>query len=106
MPTSAKLLRRAGFGRVGRGAATTAGVLLAMLPLLAIPVGLLALVVLYFSKRAIYSLGFFLILTHILAWWPADYTYAVASYSVAIPLMVGGRHLWSIKRLATSRPAG
>ena len=92
--------------RGGRGAATTVGVLLAMLPALAIPVALLALVVLYFSRRAIYSLGFFLILTPILAWWPADYTYAVASYSVAIPLMVGGRHLWSVKRLATSKPAG
>ena len=92
--------------RGGRGAATTVGVLLVMLPALAIPVGLLALVVLYFSKRAIYSLGFFLILTPILAWWPADYPYATASYSVAIPLMVGARHLWSVNRLATSKPAG
>ena len=92
--------------RGGRGAATTVGVLLAMLPALAIPMALLALVVLYFSKRAIYSLGFFLVLTPILAWWPADYTYTVASYAVAVPLIVGGRHLWSVKRLATSKPAG
>ena len=48
--------------RGGRGAATAVGVLLATLPLLALPLGITSLVVLWFTRKAILSLGFFLIL--------------------------------------------
>ena len=90
--------------RGGRGAATAVGVLLAMLPAPAIPVGLLSLVVLYLTKKAVKSLGFFLICVPILAWWPshywwpAHYSYPLISYSVGIPLLVGISHYLSVKR--------
>ena len=56
--------------RGGRGAATAVGVLLATLPWLALPLGIASLVVLWFTRKAILSLGFFLILLPVMAWWP------------------------------------
>jgi glycerol-3-phosphate acyltransferase PlsY len=88
--------------RGGRGAATGVGVLLATIPLLAIPLGLVCLAVLYLTKRATVSLAVFLILAPLLAWWPMDYTYALAGYSLFIPLLVGVSHYLSIKFLASA----
>ena len=102
--------------RGGRGAATAVGVLLAMLPTLAIPLGMLGIVVLYLTKKAVRSLGLFLISLPILAflisvinipvlaWWPGDYSYPLIAYSVAIPLMVGLSHYLSVKRLSQPQP--
>ena len=86
--------------RGGRGAASAVGVLLAMLPALAIPLALSALVILYLTKTAIKPLGYFLICVPILAWWPFDYPYPLKVYALGIPLMVGISHYLSIKRLS------
>lgn len=92
--------------RGGRGAASAVGVLLAMLPALAIPLALSALVILYLTKTAIKPLGYFLICVPILAWWPFDYPYTVNAYALGIPLMVGISHYLSIKRLSPPESGG
>ena len=85
--------------RGGRGAATAVGVLLAMLPVLAIPVASVSLVMLALTKKTILALGFMLILVPVLAW-PVGYTYPVAVYSLAIAVIVGLTHYFSIQGLA------
>ena len=82
----------------GRGAATAVGVLLAMMPALAIPLGLLAVVVLYLTKNAMKTLGFFLICVPLLALWPAHYSNPLVIFSLGIPLMVGFSHYLSVRR--------
>ena len=87
--------------RGGRGAATAVGVLLATLPLLAFPLGITSLVVLWFTRKAILSLGFFLVLLPALAWWPVfEYSNSQAGYALLIPIMVGICHVVSVKRTA------
>ncbi len=88
--------------RGGRGAATAVGVLLAALPALAIPLGLMALVVLYLTRSGIKSLGFFLITVPVAAglilWIGTNsYSYPITAYALAIPLMVGLSHYTSVK---------
>ena len=88
--------------RGGRGAATAVGVLLAALPALAIPLGLIALVVLYLTRSGIKSLGFFLITVPVAAglilWVGTNsYSYPITTYALAIPLMVGLSHYISVK---------
>ena len=96
--------------RGGRGAATAIGVLLAMLPVLAVPAGALTLAVLYLTKKATPALGFFLITVPVLSWistvlsWPAEYSYALATYSVGLPVMVGMTHYLSTRKFAPGRP--
>ncbi len=82
--------------RGGRGAATAIGVMFAMLPVITLPLGALGLVVLHFSNRATYAIGFFLIATPVLAW-PGGYSYPVIGYSVGLPLFVGFSHVLSTK---------
>mgnify|MGYP003713132231 CR=1 FL=1 len=88
--------------RGGRGAATAVGVLLAALPALAIPLGLMALVVLYLTRSGIKSLGFFLVIVPVAAglilWVGTNsYSYAITAYALAIPLLVGLSHYISVK---------
>ena len=88
--------------RGGRGAATAVGVLLAALPALAIPLGLIALVVLYLTRSGIKTLGFFLITVPVAAglilWIGTNsYSYPITAYALAIPLMVGLSHYTSVK---------
>ena len=85
--------------RGGRGAAPAVGVLLATVPLLAIPLGLASLVVLYFTKKATASLGFFLILLPFLTWAAMPYHYSLVGYVLFIPLLVGVSHFISLKRV-------
>lgn len=92
--------------RGGRGAATGVGVLLATIPMLAIPLALASLAVLYFTKKATISLAVFLTLAPILAWWPMDYSIPLAGYSLLIPLFVGMSHYLSVKRLASTGTGG
>lgn len=82
----------------GRGAATAAGVLIAIMPALAIPLALLALVVLFLTKNAMKSLGFFFICLPLLAFWPAHYSNPLMIFSLGIPLMVGFTHYLSVRR--------
>ena len=86
----------------GRGAATAVGVLLATLPALAVPVGLLALVVLYLTNRAIMSLGFFLATVPVgagLILWVGthSYSYAISAYALGIPPFVALSHYLSLR---------
>ncbi len=88
--------------RGGRGAATAVGVLLAALPALAIPLGLISLVVLYLTRSGIKSLGFFLITVPVAAglilWVGTNsYSYPITAFALAIPLMVGLSHYISVK---------
>ena len=85
--------------RGGRGAATAIGVLLATLPWLAIPVGAIALVVLYATKKATVAIGVFLIAVPVLGW-PVGYSYPVVIYAVAIPVLVGLTHYFSVRAAA------
>ena len=91
--------------RGGRGAATAIGVLLAMLPVLAIPVGAGALLVLYLKRKATVAIAFFLISVPILAWSIGD-SYPVAIYSVAIPVFVGLTHYLSVWALHSKERMG
>ena len=82
--------------RGGRGAATAIGVLLAMLPALAIPAGAVALITLYLTRKAIKGIGILLIAVPILAW-PVGYSYPIAIYALAIALVVGLTHYLSVR---------
>ena len=88
--------------RGGRGAATAVGVLIASLPVIGLPVGAFCLVLLYFTRRAIYALAFFLIAMPALAW-PVGYSATLAVYAVAVPVAIGLSHLLSTRIL---NPAG
>ena len=90
----------------GRGAATAVGVLLVILPAVAIPLGLSAVVILWLTKKAIKSLGFFLVCVPILAWWPAQYSYSTVAFAVGIPLLVGIGHYLSLIRQPAPEPSG
>lgn len=89
--------------RGGRGAATSVGVLIAMLPLIALPIGALSLVIFYYTKRAIVPLAIFLVAIPVLAW-PSGHSVSVAVYALAVPLMVGLSHVVSTRFLATTSP--
>ena len=91
--------------RGGRGAATAIGVLLAMLPALAIPVATVALILLYLTRKAIISIGIFLIAVSVLAW-PVGYSHSIAIYALAIPLMVGLTHYLSVRSHAAGVTPG
>ena len=82
--------------RGGRGAATAIGVLIAMLPALAIPIGIISMVVLYLKRKATIAIGLFLISVSVLAW-PVGYSYPVVIYSVAVPVLVGLTHYFSVR---------
>ena len=88
--------------RGGRGAATAVGVLLAMLPAVAIPVSLSGLVVLYIIKSATKVLGLAFISIVFLAVWPFGYDYPHVAYSVGIPVLVGASHYLSLRRVTPS----
>ena len=66
----------------GRGAATAVGVLIASFPIIGLPVGLAGLVLLYFTRKAIYTLAMFLVAIPVLAY-PVGYSSAFAIYAVA-----------------------
>ena len=90
----------------GRGAATAVGVLLAMMPALAIPIALLGLVVLFLTKNAMKALGFFFICLPLLAFWPAHYASSTVIFSLGIPLLVGFSHYLSVRRGSKSDAGG
>ena len=90
--------------RGGRGAATAVGVLIASLPIIGLPIGALALVLLYFTRKALYTLAFFLIGIPALAW-PAGYSVALAVYAVAFPIGVGLSNLFTTRVLNPRAPA-
>ena len=90
----------------GRGAATAVGVLLAMMPLLTVPLAVVGLVVLFLTKNAMKTLAFFLICVPLLAWRTGEYTNSQVVFSLAIPLMAGFSHLLSVMRQPNPRSGG
>ena len=84
--------------RGGRGAATGLGVLMAMLPVLAIPVSLVALALLYWTKSTMKALSFLFISLGLLAW-PVGYSYPLIAYALGIPVAVGATHYLSLRRM-------
>ena len=86
--------------RGGRGAATAIGVLFAMLPVVAMPAGAIALVILFLKRKAIIAIAFILISVPILARF-FGYSYPIVIYSVAIPVLVGLTHYLSTRVLAS-----
>ena len=85
-------------GRGGRGAATAVGVLLAIVPVVAVPMAVLALIVLYLCKSYSKALATLYIPLPFLAFWPAGFSYPLVAYSLAVPLMVGLSHYLSLRR--------
>lgn len=85
-------------GRGGRGAATAVGVLIATVPLVAIPMAVPALTVLYLTKSTTRALAVYYVPTPFLALWPAGYSVPLVSYSLAIPIFVGISHYLSLRR--------
>ena len=85
------------------GEATAVGVLMAMLPMLAVPIGAIALVLLYLTRKATVGIGVFLIAVPVLAW-PLGYDYPKVIYSVALPVLVGVTHYFSIRGRAIEEP--
>ena len=88
--------------RGGRGAAVAVGVLMATLPLIALPLGAICLVALYHTRKSIVPLAMFLVGIPVLSW-AAVFTVggspALAGYSLAVPVMAGLSHLYSTKLL-------
>ena len=84
--------------RGGRGAATAVGILIASVPIIGLPVGAFCLVLLYFTHKAIYPLGVFLVAIPVLTW-PVGYSVALAIYVVAIPIAVGLSHFFTTRIL-------
>ena len=84
--------------RGGRGAASATGVLLALVPIQAVPLGLVVLVFLPIIRTATRALGTIMIpLPFLLLFTGASY-YLVA-YAVGLPVMVGVRHYFSTRKL-------
>ena len=74
--------------RGGRGAAVAVGVLIAMLPLFALPIGALSLVALYHTRKAMVALFMFLAGVPVLSWvsvLTVGYDAALAGYALVVP---------------------
>ena len=82
----------------GRGAATAVGVLIASFPIIGLPIGVAGLLLLYFTRKAIYPLTMFLVAIPVLAY-PVGYSSTLAVYAVAIPLSVGLSHFFTTRVL-------
>ena len=82
----------------GRGAATAVGVLIASFPIIGLPIGVAGVLLLYFTRKAIYPLTMFLVAIPVLAY-PVGYSSALSVYAVAIPLSVGLSHFFTTRVL-------
>ena len=88
--------------RGGRGAASTVGVFIALVPYVAIPVSLASLALLPIVRNATIILSLIMIpmpfLVFIWAWYTGA-SYSLVAYSVGLPVLVGVRHYVSSKKL-------
>ena len=82
----------------GRGGAVAGGVLLALLPWVAVPAGLLALVVLGFTRNTTYALASYYLLIVALAWRWDRYSDSWAVFALVVPVLVGAIHFLSLRR--------
>ena len=84
--------------RGGRGAAVAVGVLIATLPLFALPLGALSLVALYHTRKSMVALFTFLAGVPVLSWiavLTVGYDAALAGYALAVPVAAGSSHVYS-----------
>ena len=84
--------------RGGRGAAVAVGVLIAMVPLIALPLGALSLVALFHTRKSMVALAMFLVGIPALSWiavLTVGSSAALAGYALAIPVMTGLSHFYS-----------
>ena len=84
--------------RGGRGAASTVGVIMALVPIPAIPLGLVSLVALPVLKSATLALGLFMVPMPLLAWLTGA-SYSLVAYSVGLLVIVGIRHYLTSRNL-------
>lgn len=93
--------------RGGRGAASAVGVFFALLPLVAIPLGIVGLAVLKTARSITVAVGLFMITLPLLAYFTGASPYLVG-YSVGLPVMVGLRHYQTTRGLQAplEDPAG
>ena len=94
--------------RGGRGAAVAVGVIIAMLPLFALPLGALSLVALYHTRKSMVALSMFLAGVPVLSWVAVitvGHEAALAGYSLVIPVMAGLSHVYSTVLLPRLREA-
>lgn len=87
----------------GRGAATTLGVLFALLPGDVLVLGLLAAIPFLITRNTTVALGIIFGLLPFVAWW-AGRPGMLVSYSVALPVIVALRHFWTVRRFNTITP--
>ena len=92
--------------RGGRGAAVAVGVLIASVPVIALPLGALALVALYHTRKSMVALAMFLAGVPLLSWitvWTVDASAPMAGFALSIPVLAGLSHFYSILLLPKLR---
>ena len=81
----------------GRGAASTVGVLMALVPFPAVPLSAACLLLLPIVRSATIALSLIMIPLPLLAWL-TDASYSVVAYTIGLPVMVGIRHYFTSRR--------
>lgn len=89
--------------RGGRGAAVAVGVLMAFVPIAAIPMSLGGLILLVLTRNTIVGLSFAFIPLPLLAWFTGG-SLSTIGYTILLPTIVGLSHFASQRRL--SQPQG
>ena len=84
--------------RGGRGAATTLGVFMGLLPMPAVPLSLGALLILALSRRSTVALTFFFLSMPLVAWLTGA-GIAFLGYVVLLPVIVGIAHFASLRKV-------
>ena len=83
--------------RGGRGAATTVGVFLALVPVVAIPVSLISFAFLPFLKNVTLTIGMIMIPMPLLVWLTGAST-PLVFFSVGLPMLAGARHYYTSRK--------
>lgn len=84
--------------RGGRGAASTIGVFMALIPIPAIPLSLAGLAILPIARSATVAIALIMVPMALLAWLTGA-SYYVVAYSIGLPAAVGIRHHLTSKKL-------
>ena len=84
--------------RGGRGAASALGVLIALVPMPALPLSVGALLLLPIVRSATLGIGLVLIPLPFLAWFMGA-SYSMVGFCIGLPIMVGLRHYYTSRKL-------
>ena len=84
--------------RGGRGAASTLGVLITLVPVPALPLSIGALILLPIVKSATIVIGLVMISTPFVAWLTGS-SHSIVAYCIGLPIMVGVRHYVTSRNL-------